>query len=259
MGLWRLFWIAGLAAATALARANEAAPMPKLWIGVEGANPPYHFVGADRRLTGLEVELVEEICRRLASICLFRITQWEALKPALAEGRIDMAVASFSIPRRPLGKVAYSRPLYRLPHVAIVRRSRKLEIGPPEGWKDLRIGVEKDSPAAEFAARRAPSAQVTAFGSRVEALLDLAAERLDMVIVRLDHAATLTLMTIEGGCCRIHDTRFDDPILLGRGVGIGLRAADIELKRRIDEALAAMEREGTAAEIMRRWLLVPPL
>jgi ABC-type amino acid transport substrate-binding protein len=258
MGLWRILPIIGLVAVTGLARANEATPRPKLWIGVEGANPPFHFVGADRRLTGLEVELVQEVCRRLARICLFRITQWEALKPSLAEGRIDMAIASLSIPRRALGKVAYSRPLYRLPHVALVRRGETQPIGPPETWIGLRIGVEKDSPAAEFVARRAGSARATQFGTRVEALLDLAAERLDFVIVRLDHAANLAYFTHEGSCCRIHTARFEDAVLLGRGVGIGLRAADIDLKRRVDETLAAMDREGVAAEIMRRWLLITP-
>jgi polar amino acid transport system substrate-binding protein len=237
------------------ARAGET----RLWIGVEGANAPFHFVNRERKLSGMEVEIAEEICRRLLRTCVFRITEWEDLKPALLGKRIDLIASSLEIPRRAGSRIVFSHVIYTIPWAYVARLADKHPAAVAADPAGLRVGFEKYGPAGDFLARRAPSAAPVPYTGKVEALLDLLTGRIDLVLIRRDHAAGWLNDTPEGACCRVLANAPADLGLTGRGVGFAMRAGESQLAAAVDGALDAMRDDGALAEIIRRWLLFPVL
>ena len=57
----------------------------------------------------------------------------------------------------------------------------------------------------------------------------------------------------EGECCRILGTAPDTPAYSRQFYGVGLRKEDAELKNRFDQALAAVQADGTYERIRAKY------
>ena len=65
-GLMRRRAFAGLALAVAVGpRVGRAQQRPRLRFATEGANPPWNFVTPQGQVGGIDVDIANEICRRL--------------------------------------------------------------------------------------------------------------------------------------------------------------------------------------------------
>ena len=61
----------------------------ELRIASEGARPPYNYLDANGALMGFEIDLGNELCRRMNVTCTFVALEWDSLIPALTQGRVD--------------------------------------------------------------------------------------------------------------------------------------------------------------------------
>lgn len=59
-------------------------------IGTEGTYPPFTFHDESGKLTGFDVELAEEIAKRIGAKAEFKETQWDAMFAGLDAKRFDM-------------------------------------------------------------------------------------------------------------------------------------------------------------------------
>ncbi|MED4204610.1 amino acid ABC transporter substrate-binding protein [Neobacillus mesonae] len=62
----------------------------KILIGTEGTYPPFTFHDTSGNLTGFDVELAEEVAKRVGVKAEFKETQWDALFAGLDAKRFDM-------------------------------------------------------------------------------------------------------------------------------------------------------------------------
>lgn len=62
----------------------------KLLIGTEGTYPPFTFHDTSGNLTGFDVELAQEVAKRIGVKAEFKETQWDALFAGLEAKRFDM-------------------------------------------------------------------------------------------------------------------------------------------------------------------------
>ena len=74
---------------------------------------------------------------------------------------------------------------------------------------------------------------------------DLASGRLDYV--QADILAMNDFVASETGaaCCKVVGEVPADPAVLGAGVGVGMRQGEPDLKKRVDDAIAAIMADGT--------------
>jgi polar amino acid transport system substrate-binding protein len=113
-----------------------------------------------------------------------------------------------------------------------------------------------ESPHEAYLEARHPKAEIRRYAKVDEAVLDLMAERLDLVLA--GHAPLRTFLeSREAGCCRIVGEAPYDPAVFGEGFGIGIRQEDPELKARFDEALERLAASGEYDRIRTRTFSFP--
>ena len=91
-----------------LAAFGTSAHAADLTVGANIGNVPWEFEDASGKVTGFEVDLVNEIAKRLGKTVEFVNTPFNGLFPAVQSGRINMAISSITIAvARASAKAAY--------------------------------------------------------------------------------------------------------------------------------------------------------
>jgi polar amino acid transport system substrate-binding protein len=148
--------LAGAAAAGALggiARRACAAPVTleglkktgEMRIGVEAAYPP--FVFRDKGvIVGYDVDLADVFCKTLGVKPNFIDTQWSGVIPSLYAGRFDIIMASMSITKERVQRVAFSIPYAEASQALLVRLEDKDRVKAIEDMSDRILGIKLGSP-----------------------------------------------------------------------------------------------------------------
>lgn len=82
----------------------------ELVIGTEGTYPPFTFHDSSNKLTGFDVELSEEVAKRLGVKPVFKETQWDSLLAGLDAKRFDMVANEVGIREDRQKKYDFSKP-----------------------------------------------------------------------------------------------------------------------------------------------------
>jgi polar amino acid transport system substrate-binding protein len=237
----------------ALGRVEAAEPL-QLKIATEAANPPFTYRDAAGEPQGFEIDLAKAFCEAMRAECSFLVRQWEGIFRDLLKGdEYDAVVSSVAITPRRRARIGFSIPYYRLPSSFLGRRDGSVQEISKEALKGRVVGVVENSPQAAYLAAHHPEAEARAFAKVDEAILDLLAQRIDVVLTG-KIAATNFLGEREGDCCRILGDADSDPAVFGEGVAVGLRPGDIALKKRFDAAIRDTVASGAYDRIRQRYL-----
>ena len=118
--------------------ASPARAVEPLKVGAYPANPPWEYKAADGHFDGFEIDVVNDIAKRLSTTAVFQDFGFQALFAGVSSGRIDMAISSITITPERLKNQAFTQPLLRQrrcdPHQGGLRHGLD---GGPEG-KDAR-------------------------------------------------------------------------------------------------------------------------
>ncbi|WP_042353931.1 amino acid ABC transporter substrate-binding protein [Bacillus rubiinfantis] len=93
----------------------------KILIGTEGTYPPFTFHDTNGKLTGFDVELAQEVAKRLGVKAEFKETQWDALFAGLDAKRFDMIANEVGIRPDRQKKYEFSDPYIKSSAVLVVR------------------------------------------------------------------------------------------------------------------------------------------
>jgi octopine/nopaline transport system substrate-binding protein len=262
---------------TALA-AGGAAAQGKKWetvkIATEGAYAPWNMTAAGGKLEGFEIDLANELCSRMKVKCEIVAQDWDGIIPALQAKKYDAIMAGMSITDKRLEVINFSSSYANDPNGLAVAKTSDLAKMPGTGQrfslnaqeadatkaieamkpllKGKTIGVQGSTTHANFAEKYFKGVvQIREYKSTEAHDLDLAAGRIDGVLA---DSATLrgTLEKPEFKDYAIVGPGFTGGVL-GRGVGVGMRKDDTELKTMFDEAIKAAIADGTVKKISEKW------
>ena len=153
---WLRTTLAGAATVGALgslARGASAAPVTleqlkktgEMRIGVEVAYPP--FVFRDKgAIVGYDVDVAALFCKALGVKPNFIDTQWSGVIPSLYAGRFDIIMASMTITKERVQRVAFSIPYAEASQALLVRQDDKDRIKTIEDMSDRILGIKLGSP-----------------------------------------------------------------------------------------------------------------
>lgn len=168
--------LAGLIAAFATAGAQAA----DLTVGANIGNVPWEFEDASGKVTGFEVDLVNEIAKRLGKSVEFVNTPFNGLFPAVQSGRINMAISSITITEKRLESVTFAQPYYDSDQSLTVTAASGIT-----GLKDMGgkvVGVDTGSTGDMWAGANQAEyklGEIRRFEGLQPAMLDLVAGRVD--------------------------------------------------------------------------------
>jgi ABC-type amino acid transport substrate-binding protein len=225
----------------------------------EAAHPPYAYLGPKGEMTGFEVDLLNAICARLKRSCVFKHREFDRLIPSLLGGKGDAIVSSIEITDEHRQKFTLSEPYFRMPALFVARKDAVPKALTPEALADSSIGALRDSPFASLAEERFPNSPLNLYATQIEANLDLAADRIDLVIGDEMSLRDWLKTAPEASCCAAAG-RVDDPgRLAGEGFAVVLRQGEDALKTKIDAALKELRADGTYAAIAHKYFDFEPL
>jgi ABC-type amino acid transport substrate-binding protein len=221
---------------------------PELVVGVTSDSPPYATTRGGE-LTGLEVDLAQEVGHVLQRPVRVVDLSWDDLIAGLSNGRVDVVMAGVTVtPERQL-RFAFTEPYLRTRIVALVRRTDRKRLGSPDAickgaWN---IGVMGGTTGELYVRDRCPSATVKAYPSATAAVQELQTRRVDAVVH--DGPVLAWLLAQQSADLDLVPTRIADEQLAWM-----VRRDEPQLVQTLNGALATMRSDGSLDRILRQWV-----
>lgn len=238
-----------LLAAACLLAAPALAQEIKVGVAAE-AYPPFTSPDASGNWVGWEIDVINAVCASAQLTCVITPVAWDGIIPSLTSGQIDVIMSSMTITEERMQTIDFSDKYYKTP--AVVIGTKGVEMAPTaEGLAGKIIGVQAATIHAAYVEKYfgPTAAEVKQYQTQDEANSDLAAGRIDAV--QADSIAMDAFLATEAGmaCCEMKGAVADDPVILGKGVGAGVRKGDDALREKINTAIAAVIADGTYDKI----------
>jgi ABC-type amino acid transport substrate-binding protein len=242
-----LFVFYGRAVAEPAARVRTLAP-GVLRIGTYFVNPPFEYVSKGRKI-GFEVDLMNDIARRLDLRPLFVDTRWEVILRETQDGRYDCIVGGITITPGRQQILAWSEP-YMITTLSLVVNSAKTpQIRGLADMRDAVVGVQAATTDYEVAIAMQQRGEVK--GVKVYPFARIADAMTDLgritAVMKVYPVAVWLARRIPG--LRIVAQVPNDP----QPLGIGFNKDNPALLAAVDAALTDMRRDGSYARLAQKW------
>ena len=224
---------AALALTTSLAYAGDA-----VRLGTEGAYPPWNFLNDAGEIDGFEREVGDELCKRAELTCEWVVNDWDSIIPNLVSGNYDAIIAGMSITAERDEVIDFTTN-YTQPdpsmHLAMSEDA------------DLASGViAAQSNTIQSGYLASSGATLVEFSTPEETIAAVRNGEADAVLADKSYLAAFAaenddLMLVG------------ENIMLGGGVGIGIRESDGELKAKFTAAINSMKADGSLNALITKW------
>lgn len=224
-------------------------------IGIEGSGIPMSYYDSRKNfLTGFDVELAREACRRIQVEPVFYNTYWSRIFRDLQEGNIDLVWSGMTITPERARLYSVSKPYYQSRLVAMVHlhsplKNKKALLGKKIGYLAGSVAEEylrKDPLLGPDIARG--TTQLYPFGGPLDGLLELSFQRVDVLIVDDFSVHALAKADFETMPLRIMATDFGV-----QSLGFAARRADSLLVKRLEQAVSSMKDDGSLQRLEQVW------
>lgn len=208
-------------------------------MGTEGAYPPYNFINDAGEVDGFERELGDELCVRAELTCEWVTNDWDSIIPNLTSGNYDVIIAGMSVTDERKEQIDFSEQ-YTLPDPsAYLAASDSVDlmggvIAAQSGT--IQAGYVTDS-----------GATLLEFATPEETVAAVRNGEADAVLA--DKAYLLPLAEADDGLMIV-----GDDVVIGGGIGLGIRKSDTELKAKFDAAIISMKEDGSLNALITKWL-----
>ncbi len=129
-----------------------------LRLGTESAYPPFNYIESDGTITGFDVEIGLELCKRMGEECEVVAQDWDGIIPGLLADKYDFIIASMFITEERKKQVNFSDPYYLAAMTHVVPKDSGMTDFTSESMADKIIGVQGGTTQADFAEAQYPDA-----------------------------------------------------------------------------------------------------
>lgn len=216
----------------------------KIRFGTEGTYAPFTFHDKDGKLTGFDVEIAEEIAKRLGVKAEFIETKWDGMFAGLDAKRFDAVANEVTIKPDRLEKYDFSNPYIVSKSVLIVNEENS-DIKSFEDLKGRKSGQSLTSNLADIAeSYGAEIVQVDGFNQSIDLLVS---KRIDATI-----NDSLSFMDFKKQRPDVPIKVVDEMETTGQ-MGIMFNKGSKELVDAVNKALDEMKADGTYLKISEKW------
>ena len=247
-----LFAAALAAAAFIPAAPARAAPLPPLQTGVDGTYAPHAFPKLSGGLQGFQIDLFNEVARRIHRKIEIHGASFSGLIPALLAGRYDFLTAPVTVTPERAKAMIFTQGYLWTEYQFGIRKGTP----PITGWADLKgkaVSVNKGTPYEQLADQEAKKYgfTVVAFDTEpdaVQAVLSGHAYANLAGNTVVEFAAKKTPMFVAS--LTLTDTRLP--------WATPFRKDEVALRNQIDNVLKCMKKDGTIDRLALKWFGTKP-
>lgn len=218
-----------------------------LVVGFDQEFPPMGFIGDDGEYTGFDLELAQEVAKRLGLSYKAQPIAWDSKDMELESGNIDCIWNGFTMTGRE-DAYTWSDPYMENAQVFVVKADSGIES--PADLAGKIVEVQMDS-SGQKALEADPElsgsfAQLITTPDYNTAFMDLEQGAVDAVC-----------MDIIVASYQIREREADmvilDEALASEDYGIGFKKGNTELRDQVNDTLLEMAEDGTLAQISEKW------
>lgn len=217
-----------------------------LRVAIAADREPMCFV-KDGAYRGLDCELIERIAYALGLRVEYQNMPFSALTAALASGKADVIISNMTATEERRQSVAFTRPYFANPQVLVARKNGgAATLADPATARYALTSVT----AQTWLSETYPEAVAKMYPAAADAFLALQSGKVDYVLS--SRATAQYIMKTDPAVAIARDGVVDE------ACSIAVSKAQPELRRALDEALAALAADGTLAALVSRWTEAPP-
>lgn len=224
--------------------------------GVDASYPPFESVAPNGQLVGFDIDIGKAICAQLHAKCVWVRNDFDGIIPALKARKFDGILSSMTRTPAREKQIAFSSKIYQDPSRMVARKGSGL-LPTAESLKGKSVGVESGTIQEAYAKTywQPKGVNVVPYQNQDQVYSDLISGRLDAAFQDAVQAQVGFLATPKGkGFAFAGGVVSNDPKdILGNGTAIGLRKGDTKLRQEIDQAIAAIIKDGTYKKIASKY------
>lgn len=211
---------------------------------MSGGYPPFNFYNAENKLVGFDIDVAQELARRLGVAFKPVTTDWSGIIEGLRAGTYDGILGSMAVTNQRLKVVNFSVPYYYSGAQLMVKKESSAKT-----TKDLEgktIGVVTGTTFAEDAAKLGAK-EIRLYKDDTQTLMELDSGVVDGVITD----RVVGVNAINSG--KFFLAMLGSP-LRSEDIAVAFRKEDDTLLKKINQEIAAMHKDGTLSAISNKWL-----
>ncbi|SMX43279.1 transporter substrate-binding domain-containing protein [Maliponia aquimaris] len=229
----------GTAALAMFAGAAWAASHSVVRLGTEGAYPPYNYIDDSGQVAGFERDLGDELCKRAELTCEWVTNDWDSIIPNLVSGNYDAIIAGMSITDEREEVIDFTQN-YTQPDPSAFLGREGAEIDMANGVFAAQASTIQAAYIAEM------GATLVEFATPEETIAAVRNGEADAVLA--DRAYLVPIADEDAELALVGES-----VLIGGGVGMGLRESDGELRAKFDAAIQSMKDDGSLNALIAKW------
>lgn len=218
-----------------------------LIVGFDQDFPPMGFVGDDGEYTGFDLELAQEVAKRLGLEYKAQPIAWDSKDMELESGNIDCIWNGFTMTGRE-DDYTWTEPYMANQQVFVVANDS--DINSQADLAGKIVEVQADS-SAEAALKEAP--ELTATFKELLTTADYNTAFMDLEQGAVDAIAMDVIVAGYQIQQRNADFKILDDSLSEEEYGVGFKKGNTELRDKVQNTLEEMAEDGTLQEVSEKW------
>ncbi|MBK5251676.1 MAG: amino acid ABC transporter substrate-binding protein [Peptostreptococcaceae bacterium] len=217
-------------------------------LGLDDSFPPMGFRDDNGEIVGFDIDLAKEVASRMGIEVVLKPVDWDGIALSLKNGDIDVIWNGLTITDERKETMGFTKPYLNNRQIIIVRLDS--DIAAKADLEDKVVGVQlgssSDIALNDEAAVAEKLKDIRKYSNNVEALLDLANEGTDAVVV--DEIVGRYYIAKKPDMYKVLDDYFTD-----EEYGVAYRKEDTAFGEELDRILDEMKADGAADAISEEW------
>lgn len=238
-----------MAVATLAALFVSAASAETLRVGSETVYPPFEFLDSvTGQYDGFDMDLIKAMAKKAGFDIEIYSMGLDGLVPALMSGSIDVAVSALTITPERAAKVDFTDPYYESGLSIMTHRDNAPKIKSVKALEGKTLCVEIGSSGALYS-QKLKGTKIRTFNSAAEAFLEINQKGCYAMIN--DKPVNEYFLTQKAS----KNLKLKEvPIILSAdNYGFAVQKGNVQLTKRLNDALKAVRDDGTYDKIYRKW------
>ncbi|WP_448379149.1 basic amino acid ABC transporter substrate-binding protein [Fervidobacterium sp.] len=216
----------------------------KLIVGTEPTFPPFEFVDEKNQVVGFDIDIANELAKRLGVKLEVVNLPFDSLIPALLQGKIDLIIAGMTITEERAKVVDFSKPYFEANQAIVVRKDGKFEPKKLEELVGKKVAVQLGT-TGDLVVSEINGVQVVRFQKFTDAFLELQNGRVDAVVLDEAPAKAYVKKFPKFLISAVVDT--------GETYGIAVKKGNKELLNFVNQTLDILKSSGTYNKLIQKW------